>query len=202
MTSSIRHQENAAVCEGQAEAKSLEGTPLPYKWKAEIRSLTESNLEPWFRFRLTLNLPAPIRLQQDARVEPQIIVSLSSNSTLMEGQCGSWRRVVLSQPTRNSLGTAGNDLPAIYHFDQTAGVESMMYFDMSEMDWMSFENLPRFLVYRCASISQISRDGTLRFGIGLIAHQATGNVLPAGDVLLFFTCCKDHSTGWLPNRKR
>lgn len=159
---------------------------MPYKWKAEIRSLTESNLEPWFRFRLTLNLPAPIRLQQDARVEPQIIVSLSSNSTLMEGQSGSWRRVVLSQPTRNSLGTAGNDLPAIYHFDQTAGVESMMYFDMSEMDWMSFENLPRFLVYRCASISQISRDGTLRFGIGLIAHQATGNVLPAGDVHFVF----------------
>lgn len=113
VTSSIRHQQNAAVCEGQAEAKSLEGTPLPYKWKAEIRPLTESNLEPWFRFRLTLNLPAAIHLQHESRVEPQIIVWLSSNSTLMEGQSGSWRRVVLSQPTRNSLGTSGNDLPVI-----------------------------------------------------------------------------------------
>jgi hypothetical protein len=186
VTSSIRHQENAAVCEGRAEGKSLEGTRLPYQWKAEIRSLTESSLEAWFRFCLTLNLPAAIRLQQESKVEPQIIVWLSSNSTLMEGQSGSWRRVVLSQPTRNSLGTAGNDLPAVYHFDQATGVESMMYFDMSEMDWMSFENVPRFLVYRCSTISQISRDGTLRFGIGLIADQATGNVLPAGDVRFVF----------------
>lgn len=186
VTSSIRHQENAAVCEGQAEAKSLEGTPLPYKWKAEIRPLTEGNLEPWFRFRLTLNLPAAIHLQHESRVEPQIIVWLSSNSTLMEGQSGSWRRVVLSQPTRNSLGTSGNDLPAVYHFDQATGVQSMMYFDMSEMDWMSFENLPRFLVYRCSTVSQISHDGTLRFGIGLIADQATGHVLPAGEVHFVF----------------
>lgn len=186
VTSSIKYQENAAACEGQAEAKSLEGTLLPYHWKAEIRPLTESNREPWFRFRLTLNLPGAIRLQQESKIEPQIIVWLSSNSTLMEGQSGSWRRVVLSQPTRNSLGTAGNDLPAVYHFDQATGVESMLYFDMSEMDWMSPGNLPRFLVYRCSTVSQISRDGTLRFGIGLIADQATGNVLPAGEVRFAF----------------
>src|SRR5437016_14355912 len=58
----------------------------------------------------------------------------------------------------------------------------MMYFDVSDMAWMSIENLPRFLVYRCATISQIERDGSQRFGVGLIADQATGNALPAGDV--------------------
>jgi hypothetical protein len=47
---------------------------------------------------------------------------------------------------------------------------------------MSIENLPRFLVYRCSTISQIERDGTQRLGVGLIADQATGNLLPAGDV--------------------
>jgi hypothetical protein len=37
----------------------------------------------------------------------------------MEGQSGSWRRVLLAQPTRNSLGTSGNDLPAVYLLDQS-----------------------------------------------------------------------------------
>ena len=115
-------------------------------------------------------------------MEPQIITWLSSTSTLMEGQSGSWRRVALNQPTRNSLGTAGNDLPALYLLDQNAGIETMMFFDMSDMAWMSTENLPRFLVYRCSNISEIGRDGTQRMGVGLIADQATGDVLPAGEV--------------------
>jgi uncharacterized protein (DUF1810 family) len=100
----------------------------------------------------------------------------------MEGQSGSWRRVTLAQPTKNSLGTPGNDLPSVYLLDQNAGVETMMYFDMSDMGWMSIENLPRFLVYRSSTISYIGRDGTQRLGIGLIADQATGDVLPAGEV--------------------
>ncbi len=89
---------------------------------------------------------------------------------------------MLEQPTRNSLGTYGNDLPAVYLLDQSVGVETMMYFDVGEMGWMSTENLPRFLVYRCSSISRIERDGTQRLGVGLLAEQSTGNVLPEGDV--------------------
>src|SRR2546426_2407562 len=50
------------------------------------------------------------------------------------------------------------------------------------MRWMSTEILPRFLVYRCSSISHIERDGTQRLGVGLSADQTTGNVLPAGEV--------------------
>jgi hypothetical protein len=100
----------------------------------------------------------------------------------MEGQSGSWRRVLLGQPTRNSLGTSGNDLPAVYLLDQSVGIETMMFFDIDDMGWMSSENLPRFLVYRCSSISKIEKDGTQRLGIGLLADQSTGNVLPEGDV--------------------
>jgi hypothetical protein len=57
-----------------------------------------------------------------------------------------------------------------------------MYFDVSDMSWMSTENLPRFLVYRCSSISRIEREGAQRLGVGLLADQATSNVLPAGAV--------------------
>lgn len=181
-TSQMRRDANTVHSAGKATARGLEGQPLQYAWKAEIRGLAESLAQPWFRFQLTLQLPAPLRLQQGGKIEPQIVTWLDSTSTLMEGQSGSWRRVTLSQPTRNSLGTAGNDLPAVYLLDQNAGIETMMYFDMSDMGWMSTENLPRFLVYRCSTISEIGRDGTQRLGVGLIADQATGNVLPAGEV--------------------
>jgi hypothetical protein len=99
--------------------------------------------------------------------------------------------VLLEQPTRNSLGAYGNDLPAVYLLDQNLGIETMMYFEVGDMGWMSIENLPRFLVYRCSSTSEIGRDGTQRLGVGLIANQATGNMLPAGDV---------HFTYWLLQR--
>jgi hypothetical protein len=182
VTSRIRRDGLRVRCEGKAEAEGLDGKPLGYEWNAEITALGDDHPDPWVRFRATLHLPAPLRLHQRGFLEPQIIIWLSSSSTLMEGQSGSWRRVVLGQPTRNSLGTPGNDLPALYLLDQNAGIETMMYFDMDDMGWMSAENLPRFLVYRCSSISQIEKDGTQRLGIGLLADQATGNVLPEGDV--------------------
>lgn len=182
VTSRINNEDTRVRCEGEGHAEGLDGKTLAYTWDAEISAVSPAADAPWFRFRTTLHLPAPVRLQQDTRIEPQIITWLSSTSTLMEGQSGSWRRVLLEQPTRNSLGTYGNDLPAVYLLDQTAGIETLMYFDVSDMNWMSIENLPRFLVYRCSSISRIERDGTQRLGVGLLAAQATGNALPAGDI--------------------
>jgi hypothetical protein len=178
----IKHDRSSIWCEGKAAAQGLDGNPLHYDWNAEITASGTDHPNPWIRLRTTLHLPAPMRLHQKGAFEPQMVIWLSSSSTLMEGQSGSWRRVLLAQPTRNSLGTAGNDLPAVYLLDQTVGVESMMFFDMDDMGWMSSENLPRFLVYRCSSISQIEKDGTQRLGIGLLADQASGDVLPEGDV--------------------
>jgi hypothetical protein len=182
VTSHVRREGSSVFCEGEGNAEGLDGRGLSYGWKSEISALSHNADAPWFRFRIKLHLPAPVRLRQDSHIEPQIITWLSSSSTLMEGQSGSWRRVLLQQPTRNSLGTYGNDLPAVYLLDQTVGVETLMYFDVSDMSWMSTENLPRFLVYRCSSISRIEREGTQRLGVGLLADQATGNVLPAGEV--------------------
>src|SRR5260370_29591860 len=182
VSSHVRREGQQILCDGIATAGGLDGKPFQYEWTAEIGALAAIQTDPWFRFRTTLHLPKPIRLQQDGRVEPQIITWLTSSSTLMEGQTGSWRRVALSQPTRNSLGAPGNDMPAVYLLDQNADIETMMYFDLCDMAWMSNENLPRFLVSRCSTISQIERDGTQRLGVGIIADQATGDVLPAGEV--------------------
>jgi uncharacterized protein (DUF1810 family) len=182
ITSKIEREDSSIRCTGQGKAEGTDGKSLSYNWDAEISAVSLATDAPWFRFRTTLHLPAPVRLRQGTHIEPQIITWLSSSSTLMEGQSGSWRRVLLEQPTRNSLGTYGNDLPAVYLLDQNVGVETLMYFDVSEMSWMSTQNLPRFLVYRCTNISRIEKDGTQRLGIGLLANQATGNILPEGDV--------------------
>jgi len=182
VTSRVSSEKSGLVCEGTASAEGLDGKQVSYRWSADIAHHGSGDEPAWLRFRTTLHLPEPIRLRQQSQVEPQIVLWLNSNSTLMEGQSGSWRRVLLEQPTRNSLGAWGNDLPAVYLLDQNVGVETMMYFDVGDMDWMSIENLPRFLVYRCSSLSRIERDGTQRLGVGLIADQATGNVLPAGEV--------------------
>lgn len=181
-TTRLTPSPNLLSCEGEASAQGQDGKPLSYRWKTEIQSLRRGEND-WLRFRTTLSLPRPIKLQQGSRVEPQIIVWLNKNSTLMEGQSGSWRRVHLQQPTKNSLGAPGNDLPALYLLDNNEGVETMMYFDVGDMDWMSFENLPRFLVCRCSMTSHLEPGGEYqRFGVGLIADQAAGNLLPAGDV--------------------
>ncbi len=182
VTSQVKLEDSRILSDGEGKAEGTDGKSLSYAWDSEISAVGSTADAPWFRFRTTLHLPAPVRLHQSARVEPQIITWLSSSSTLMEGQSGSWRRVLLEQPTRNSLGTYGNDLPALYLLDQTIGVETMMFFDFSDMNWMSIENLPRFLAYRCSSVSHIGRDGTQRLGVGLLAQQATGNLLPAGDI--------------------
>jgi hypothetical protein len=182
VAASVQRDDSRIHCAGEAEAKGVDGKDLSYGWDSEVSAVRQIADAPWFRFRTTLHLPAPVKLRQNSRVEPQVITWLSSSSTLMEGQSGSWRRVLLQQPTRNSLGTYGNDLPAVYLLDQTVGIETLMYFDFSDMGWMSIENLPRFLVYRCSSLSRIERDGTQRLGVGLLADQATGNVLPAGDI--------------------
>jgi uncharacterized protein (DUF1810 family) len=181
-TTRVQREDSRIHCTGEGKAEGADGKALSYGWDSEISAVRQVEDAPWFRFRTTLHLPAPIKLRQDSRIEPQVITWLSSSSTLMEGQSGSWRRVLLEQPTRNSLGTYGNDLPAVYLLDQTVGVETLMYFDVSDMGWMSTENLPRFLVYRCRSHSRIERDGTQRLGVGLLADQATGSVLPAGDI--------------------
>ena len=184
--SHVAQRPGMLLCSGSGHAQQLDGKALEYTWDAEITARQALPSAPWFHFRLAIHLPARLRLRQASQVEPQIVVWLNSVSTLMEGQAGNWRRVILQQPTRNSLGAWGNDLPALYYLDQNTGVETMMYFDISDMGWMSADNLPRFLVYRCRNVARIRKDGTQRLGVGLVAEQATGDVLPAGDVLFSY----------------
>ncbi|TAM80272.1 MAG: hypothetical protein EPN47_16065 [Acidobacteria bacterium] len=164
---------------GHATARAADGSRLVYPWSSEFSNEPGS---PWFRLETTLHLPRDLRLQQKESLEPQIILWLSHTSTMMEGQSASWRRILLAQPTCNSLGSPGNDLPSVYLLDANRGIETMMYFDFSDMGWMSLRNIPRFLGYHCTTASVLEPNGNQRLGVGLILRRATGDILPAGNV--------------------
>jgi hypothetical protein len=107
VASRVSQSGRTIIAEGSATATDGEKKAFSYHWKAEISAhTTEANLA-WFRFAITLSLPHPIQLRQESQVEPQIIVWLNSNSTLMGGQSGSWRRVLLQQPTPQFPGCLG-----------------------------------------------------------------------------------------------
>src|ERR1700733_15722748 len=80
-------------CGGSCNADDLEGKSFSYDWEANILGENLGGKCPWFRFSNKLSLPRDIKLHQGSQVEPQIVVWLNTNSTLMEGQSGSWRRV-------------------------------------------------------------------------------------------------------------
>src|SRR5579859_6564347 len=94
ISSQVKREASRVHFAGEGKAEGQDGKSLPYTWDSEISAVKTAADLPWFRFRTTLHLPAPVRLRQDTRVEPQIVTWLSSSSTLMEGQSGSWRREI------------------------------------------------------------------------------------------------------------
>ena len=67
-------------------AQGLDGKSLEYGWQADIRALSLEHTEAWFRFRTSLQLPAPIRLQQGA--------SRAANNYLVEFDFHAYGRTV------------------------------------------------------------------------------------------------------------
>jgi hypothetical protein len=47
VTSQMRQDANTVHCEGKTAARGLDGKPLDYAWKAEIRSVAENLAHPW-----------------------------------------------------------------------------------------------------------------------------------------------------------
>ncbi|MGH9708704.1 MAG: hypothetical protein ACRD5R_18300, partial [Candidatus Acidiferrales bacterium] len=103
MASEVKRSGDTVTTRGRSQATGVDGKLLPYDWTSEITAIRTIQEFPWFRFQTTLALSAPLLLKEEERVEPQIVVWLHGASTLMEGQSGSWRRILLQQPTRNSL---------------------------------------------------------------------------------------------------
>src|SRR5258708_23962121 len=93
VSSHVRREGQRILCDGIASAGGGDGKPFQYEWTAGVSTLAASQTEPWFRFRTTLHLPKPIRLQQDTRAEPQIVTWMTSTCTMMEGQSANCLRV-------------------------------------------------------------------------------------------------------------
>ena len=89
VTTRVQREDSRIHCAGEGKAEGADGKALSYRWDSEISAVRPFEDAPWFRLRTTLHLPAPVKLREDSRIEPQVITWLSSSSTLMEGQSGS-----------------------------------------------------------------------------------------------------------------
>src|SRR6266436_1697194 len=60
VTSRVRREGSSVLCQGEGKAEGLDGKGLSYGWESEITALSQGDDVPWFRFRTTLHLPAPV----------------------------------------------------------------------------------------------------------------------------------------------
>src|SRR5713226_4913624 len=61
VTSHVRREGPNVFCEGVGNAEGSDGKGSSYGWESEISALSHADA-PWFRFRTTLQLPAPVKL--------------------------------------------------------------------------------------------------------------------------------------------
>jgi hypothetical protein len=89
-----------------------------------------------------------------------------------------WRQTEIRAPTRSVQGQPGNDLPAAYLYDPARAVEFGFFADLESMTWMSDQSLARF---RDIEIGSVRTSGPQpKYGIGMHAHQRSGDRFPAG----------------------
>ncbi|MBC7083393.1 MAG: hypothetical protein H5T95_07875 [Firmicutes bacterium] len=149
---------------------------VQYPFDAEV---SVSPDDPWIHVSAVVHLERPLILRHSPPIEPEIVLWMSEYATMNERQNHEWRRVVISNPTRNCTGVRGNDFPAVYCYDPICRAEVVLYFDMTPMTWMSRENLARFEDYLCSS--KLGGTHKERFGVGLVADHYHGRTFPAGD---------------------
>ncbi|MDI7246112.1 MAG: hypothetical protein QME92_01380 [Bacillota bacterium] len=160
---------------------------VQYPFDAEV-SVTPG--DPWIHVSVAVHLERPLVLQPSPSIEPEIVLWMSEYATMNERQNHEWRRVVISNPTRNCTGVRGNDFPAVYCYDPVRRAEVVLYFDMTCMTWMSRANLARFEDCLCSSKLDGARKE--RFGVGLWADHYHGRIFPAGDHVFRYSIYQRH----------
>ncbi|MGE5594024.1 MAG: hypothetical protein ACM3X3_10155 [Betaproteobacteria bacterium] len=167
---------------GKAEAEEVR-----YPFDAQV-FVTPGDL--WIHVSVVVHLEKPLILQHFPSVEPEIVLWMSEYATMNERQNHEWRRVVISNPTRNCTGMRGNDCPAVYCYDPVRCAEVVLYYDMTAMTWMSRDNLARFEDYLCSS--KLGGPHKERFGVGLFADHYHGRLFPAGDHVFRYSIYQRH----------
>jgi hypothetical protein len=148
------------------------GAGIDYPWSATVTARDD-----WFDFDITIDSPTPITLQHAKAIEPEIMLDLGDLPPYERGD-HVWFMTNIANPTRWNDDAWGNDCPATYYFDPYKRFEIVMFFDMTAMDWMSFDNLARFCDCRC-SLRRRYR-GRPAAELGLHAVSYSGATFPAG----------------------
>lgn|GEM_PF-715390 len=216
--SSYRLEDSGPSCGGSRRAVVFSGTGLGYTWRhapderrsdieprpsltgaacsvelEEMRYPFDAEVsvapgDPWIHVSVVVHLKRPLVLQHSPSIEPELVLWISEYATMNERQNHEWRRVVISNPTRNCTGMRGNDCPAVYCYDPVRRAEVVLYYDMTSMTWMSRDNLARFEDYLCSS--KLGGPHKERFGVGLFADHYHGRLFPAGDHVFRYSICQ------------
>jgi hypothetical protein len=143
-------------------------------WQATI---TADAARGWFVFDIEVNAEHDIHLSMQNGFEPEITLDLGPLPPYERGD-HVWFITQITNPTKWNDDAYGNDFPATYYFDPYLNVEIMLFFDMTRMNWMSRQNIARFLNYRCGFRRRYEPEPAGE--LGLYATGASGRLFPSG----------------------
>ncbi|MDF2838103.1 MAG: hypothetical protein K0Q63_3743, partial [Paenibacillus sp.] len=145
-----------------------------YPWVAFI---TYDSANDWLKLKVEVDSAQDIVLQMVNGVEPEITVDMGLLPPYDRGD-HVWFKTSINNPTKWNDEAHGNDCPAMYYYDAYYHFELMMYFDMTDMSWMSRDNVARFLNYRCGFRRRYKPAPA--YELGLYADGFSGYEFPKG----------------------
>jgi hypothetical protein len=174
--SEIQCEQSAGVLNlaGKGKALSEAGEEFSYDWVGTVRYEADND---WLQIDVQLLNDKPIHLQMVDGIEPEITMDMGLLPPYDRGD-HVWFKTSINNPTKWNDEAYGNDFPALYYYDSYFHYDLMMFFDMTRMDWMSRENIARFLNYRCGF--RRSYRPAPEHELGMYADGFSGKTFPAG----------------------
>lgn len=161
---------------GKGQGTSIEGKKMAYPYQV----LITSDVDSWVKFEVELTLPQTLKLDFENGFEPELTLDLGALPPYERGD-HVWFITNVNNPTKWNDEEYGNDMPACYSYDPYLGREIQMFFDMTEMSWMGYENMSRFFCYR-AGYRRNYENVRGQAEIGLYAVNYSGKELPKGKI--------------------
>ncbi|GGD84335.1 hypothetical protein [Paenibacillus nasutitermitis] len=162
------------LLKGSSQARSRDGLSFAYPWEAAI---VYDRSNDWLQVKVEIHNEQDIQLQMVEGVEPEITVDMGLLPPYDRGD-HVWFKTSINNPTKWNDEAHGNDCPAMYYYDSYYHFDLMMYFDMTDMTWMSRDNIARFLNYRCGFRRRYKPAPA--YELGLYADGFSGTAFPAG----------------------
>ena len=151
------------------------GTPdIQYVWTGEI---TAQPFDGWFHFLLKVELKDDLNLQMHDGYEPEIMFNMGTLPAYERGH-HVWFKTNINNPAKWNDEAFGNNFPGMYYYDCYKKYRLMMFFNMTSMNWMSRDNIARFLNYRCGFRRKYQPSAS--FELGLYADGFSGKIFPRG----------------------